>query len=347
MDAVEQKAIADVEQYGCHVIHVMEEGDLPPFAYSVGIEKTSQAAELVVVGLKQPMAHSLINEYNRRVRGGELFEAGQTVSGFLQGFDCQLRSVDPSHYREYFGWNLRFYNGARFRVLQLVYPTVEGIWPWDADATEWFRRRQPLLDVPATGNGPVTVPVGKCHTLLWTNDYCKKLKRAGETGKPLRVLFSGSHQSQPSLRAFGVGPGDYIFVIRVEKGRMFIVAGMRVRKYIHFHSYLADVLGLDDSYINRRPSDLEAVLAKEHPDWGHLLPWGCLTEVVLGDGTPINFDRAVPPEIVQRIRFTSRRGERPIKHLDGGVIKSSVSLQGGAYVLSEESAKELMRLVPS
>jgi len=31
MDAGEQKAIADVEQYGCHVIHVMEQGDLPPF----------------------------------------------------------------------------------------------------------------------------------------------------------------------------------------------------------------------------------------------------------------------------------------------------------------------------
>jgi hypothetical protein len=153
MEALVQKTIADVEQYGCHVIHVMEEGDLPPFAYSVGIEKTSQAPELVVIGLKQPLAHSIINEYNRRVREGERFQAGQTVSGFLGGFDCQLRSVDSSHYREHFGWNLRFYNGAGFRVLQLVYPTVEGIWPWDADATEWFRRRQPLLDVPLTETG--------------------------------------------------------------------------------------------------------------------------------------------------------------------------------------------------
>jgi hypothetical protein len=132
----------------------------------------------------------------------------------------------------------------------------------------------------------------------------------------------------------------------VEKGRMFLVAGMRVRKYIHYHSYLTDVLGLDDSYSNRSLWELESVLAKEHPDWGHLLPRGCLTEVVLGDGTPIDFDRAVPPDVVQRLRFTSRRGERPIKHLDGGTIKSSVSLQGGAYVLSEDSAKEFMGLVP-
>src|SRR4051812_67732 len=63
MDAGEQKTIADIDKYGCHVIHVMEEGELPPFAYSVGIEKTSQAAELIVIGLKQPLAHSIINEY--------------------------------------------------------------------------------------------------------------------------------------------------------------------------------------------------------------------------------------------------------------------------------------------
>jgi len=39
--------------------------------------------------------------------------------------------------------------------------------------------------------------MSKCHTILWTNDFCKKLKRAGDAGKPLRVVFSGSHQSQP------------------------------------------------------------------------------------------------------------------------------------------------------
>jgi hypothetical protein len=151
MDPSDQKTIADIEQYGCHVIHVMEEGDLPPFAYSVGIEKTSRAPELVVIGLKPPLAHYLINEYNRRVRAGERFELGQTVSGFLQGFDCQLRLVDPSHYREYFGAGIGFYQGTEFRVLQLVYPTVDGIWPWEAAANDWFRRRQPLLDAP---NGP-------------------------------------------------------------------------------------------------------------------------------------------------------------------------------------------------
>jgi hypothetical protein len=47
----------------------------------------------------------------------------------------------------------------------------------------------------------------------------------------------------------------------------------------------------------------------------------------------------VPTEIVERLRFTSRRGERSIKHLEDGLIRSSVSLQGGAYQLTADSGE--------
>lgn len=149
MDAGEEKALADIAQYGCHVIHVLEEGDLPPFAYSVGIERSSGAPELVVIGLKRSLADFVVNEYNRRVRDGQRFEPGQFASGFVEGFECQFRSVDVSHYKEHFGWNLWLYQGTGFRVLQLVYPTVDGVWPWESAASEWFRNWQPLLDTLA------------------------------------------------------------------------------------------------------------------------------------------------------------------------------------------------------
>lgn len=37
MDPAEKKARADIERFGCHVVHVLAEGDLPAFSYSVGI----------------------------------------------------------------------------------------------------------------------------------------------------------------------------------------------------------------------------------------------------------------------------------------------------------------------
>ncbi len=149
MDANDRKVFENIEQYGCHVVHVLEEDDLPPFAYSVGIEKTTGVPEIVVIGLKQPLAHFIVNEHSRRVRNGEKLEAGMMVSGFVSGFDCQLRVVHPSHYRKYFGQNIWLYKSKNFRVLQLVYPTTDGAWAWEETASEYFRKRQPLLDVVA------------------------------------------------------------------------------------------------------------------------------------------------------------------------------------------------------
>ena len=41
MDADEQKALDDIEKYGCHIIYVMAEGEAPPFSYSIGIWRST------------------------------------------------------------------------------------------------------------------------------------------------------------------------------------------------------------------------------------------------------------------------------------------------------------------
>lgn len=148
MDPDEEKALADIEKYGCHIIHVMAEGEAAPFSYSIGIWRSTGAPELVEVGLKPPIAQFAINEYNRRVRSGERFEDGQFAGGFLEGFDCLFREVDRAHYRDYLGWARWLYRGNDFPTLQLVYPTTSGVWPWQPEASEWFRRWQTLLVPP-------------------------------------------------------------------------------------------------------------------------------------------------------------------------------------------------------
>src|SRR5687768_3493408 len=114
MDPGDQKALADIDKYGCHVIHVAAEDELPPFSYSVGIQKSSGAAEVVVVGLKQPIAHFVVNEYNRRVQEGQTFVPGRTYPGFLDGFLVGFELVEEEFYREHFGWNLWLYGGPSF-----------------------------------------------------------------------------------------------------------------------------------------------------------------------------------------------------------------------------------------
>ncbi|WP_246683010.1 DUF4262 domain-containing protein [Mesorhizobium sp. B2-8-3] len=84
IDAEEAKALADIEEYGCHILYVLEEDEHPPFAYSVGIEHNFGVPELVVIGLKPDLSLTIINEYCRRVRGGERFSVGARASGFLE-----------------------------------------------------------------------------------------------------------------------------------------------------------------------------------------------------------------------------------------------------------------------
>jgi hypothetical protein len=153
MDEDDRKTLEHIEEYGCSVIHIAAEGDLPPFTYSVGITKTSSAPEAFVIGLKQPMAHFVVNEYNRRGRSGESFAPGNRYRGFLEGFEIEIHKVDPSFYQEYFGYNLWLYRGPNFAVLQLVYPNTSGIWPWEPEANDWFKAWQPILSAPPAAHG--------------------------------------------------------------------------------------------------------------------------------------------------------------------------------------------------
>lgn len=145
----DQEILENIARFGCSVIHIPAEDDLPPFSFSVGLTKTTAAPELIVIGLRQELAHVIINDYQERLRSGEIFRAGERYAGFLEGFDVMLARVAESFYDEYLGYNLRFYDGANFEALQLIYPNTQGIWPWEHEADAWFRARQPLLQEEA------------------------------------------------------------------------------------------------------------------------------------------------------------------------------------------------------
>ncbi|AZM62193.1 MULTISPECIES: hypothetical protein [unclassified Streptomyces] len=72
---------------------------------------------------------------------------------------------------------------------------------------------------------------------------------------------------------------------------------------------------------------------------------GCVTEVVVGPpGSPLTFDRPVPPGLPARLTYRSRRGERQIKHVVDGEVRRAVSVHG-IHRLAPESAAELDTLV--
>ncbi|MFF6901635.1 hypothetical protein [Streptomyces hydrogenans] len=52
----------------------------------------------------------------------------------------------------------------------------------------------------------------------------------------------------------------------------------------------------------------------------------------------------VPGDVLERLTFTSRRGERTLRFVEDGRLTRSIGLQG-VYRLAPASAEELRRLV--
>ncbi|HKO19193.1 MAG TPA: DUF4262 domain-containing protein [Acidobacteriaceae bacterium] len=149
--AAEEKCIADVEKYGLHVVNVMADDEGPGFAYSVGLYRSFHHPEDIVVGLRREVMHDVLNDAATRVRSGQRYEAGALSDEFLEGFACTFRAVQGRLYDAYLGLANWFNEWTSYPAVQLVYPDREHRWPWDAEASEAFRRNQPDLataDVP-------------------------------------------------------------------------------------------------------------------------------------------------------------------------------------------------------
>jgi hypothetical protein len=145
-EAANQNALADIEKFGLHIINVGAEGDLPPFSYSIGIERSLGKPELIVIGLKAEVAQATINECYDQMKTGAPIAPGARVAGLLGGgFECLIGEVAPSYLKEYMGWAIWLHEGTGFRAWQIIFPNTAGVFPWEPEANDWFRNWQPLL----------------------------------------------------------------------------------------------------------------------------------------------------------------------------------------------------------
>jgi hypothetical protein len=155
----EDKLIIDnIENVGCHILKVGEGEGKPGFAYSIGIGLTRKHPDLTIQGLNLDLAHAMINNYCDRLKDGETFESGKFYSGFLEEFDVYFVEVDKKYYEEYFGFATWLYQGKDYKMLQLIWPTTDGKWPWDEDTTALYDWAQPILNASGKLSQNTTTP---------------------------------------------------------------------------------------------------------------------------------------------------------------------------------------------
>jgi len=145
-DDSDRKLLSDIEEYGWHVVFVAEEPDTPRFAFTVGLYYRYAHPEILVMGLRQPTAHSLLHSMVARIQHGERFESGAFITG-IASFPLALVPVHTDHFREYLGYGIWFYRSlsAPFPALQLVWPDGSGLFPWQSSYDVRFNGLQRVL----------------------------------------------------------------------------------------------------------------------------------------------------------------------------------------------------------
>ena len=152
MEDEDQRALSNIDEYGCHVLKIMEGDGDPSFTYSIGINKKQHKPDLIILGLKTELAHSMVNDYTKRLLNGESFKPGVYYSDFLEGFDVCFIKVCKKYYKDYFGWGLWLHDSNDFDVLQMIWPTTDGNWPWNENKSEYYAWAQPILNEEAVLN---------------------------------------------------------------------------------------------------------------------------------------------------------------------------------------------------
>ena len=140
----DKQVLHDIDQFGWHVVKIMEDDAGPGVCFSIGLHKTFNHPEILIIGLKIDLAHILINNIGESIKDGKSYDSDSPFDDILDGYNCYMIKVNEQYYEEYLGYAKWYYNGP-FPVLQCVYPTVNGVYPWQKECTNEYKKMQPIL----------------------------------------------------------------------------------------------------------------------------------------------------------------------------------------------------------
>ena len=139
---------ADIESGGHSVAAIVGDETGCDWAYSIGLTRSYDHPELVVVGLEAPFAGAVIEVLSRRVAEGEQLIPGSTVE-VEGGLEFRLHLVDPlwCSRGDWFvlGREVMATWGERWPTsIQLTWPDANGAFPEEPGDPLWSFR-QPML----------------------------------------------------------------------------------------------------------------------------------------------------------------------------------------------------------
>ncbi len=141
-DEQDRHILEACEKIGWAVVAIEAEDYHPTYAFSVGLFRTFNHPEVIIMGLKPTMAQSLINHIGEMIRMGKRFDPGQ-YEGVLEDVPVDFVAVSPQHNEAYMGYACWFHRRNDFPVVQCVYPDNAGQFPGEPDCAYelyWHQR---------------------------------------------------------------------------------------------------------------------------------------------------------------------------------------------------------------
>jgi hypothetical protein len=116
------------------------------FAYSIGFFHSMGHPEVLLFGLPLDTCMRAVNVIGIDVQSGMRFESGRVYDGILQRpHRVCFREVDRTHYRDFVGYALWFYEADPFPMYQCIWSDELGRFPWDHGCRPYCREGQPML----------------------------------------------------------------------------------------------------------------------------------------------------------------------------------------------------------
>jgi len=148
LETSDLRVLADVSEWGLHVVRGASNGDAPAFAFSIGLFRTFDHPEVAIFGLAPEILAAAVRGVAERVRAGERFDEGDVADGILDDRAVAFRRIVLRHYPPYLGYAVWYHGGARFPALQVAWADAAGHFPWQRWFPRELRELQPVLFEP-------------------------------------------------------------------------------------------------------------------------------------------------------------------------------------------------------
>jgi hypothetical protein len=140
----ERKLLQNIESHGWQCTSVGAGDGEPGYSYTIGLYHSFGVPELMIVGLSPATSHAILGVAADAARNGRPLPLDEPTSLLIEGYTCVFAKVPVERYDDYVLSASWYYQGHEFPLYQVVWPSKDGVFPWEAGASEAFCSAQPV-----------------------------------------------------------------------------------------------------------------------------------------------------------------------------------------------------------